>query len=395
MRTIAVVVLAALVGLPAVGAPAKGGVPVAEGYPAWTGVTPQNHLDGREILSPSYLRQRITYIVEVDAEHAAEQLEIAGDLSRRNFSANTFTERGENWETLKAMPHEPLVVYVVRNLKPKDKPTFRRTIRPKSSTDTPGLWQIESLSAPVYADITFDGAPDNGGKFPFVYVMGYEGTEPIWKGTFDANARVLMDRAVGPYKKAAAEKGLAWRPYFGFVAEPTHFTGLPALLASEKPVDGFTASLLKGIVSKDPEVAKEAQMLYDGLEQTRDDYIMLATGAMKPCPHAAAYFAGVAGKRWPKARKRLANVLTAVKTNAEAKPLVVMFAKIAQWSDPNFVCKNAGEAKKIVAELTKMKKALEPLKENANNITVQNGALTLDGLVDTLIATIPEKVEQK
>ena len=71
-----------------------------------------------------------------------------------------------------------------------------------------------------------------------------------------------------------------------------------------------------------------------------------------------------------------------------------MFCKLMTWAGPDFTCKNAGEAKKIVAELNKMKKDLEKLQES-KVIVVQNGALTMATQVDELIALIPTKVPEK
>ena len=49
-------------------------------------------------------------------------------------------------------------------------------------------------------------------------------------------------------------------------------------------------------------------------------------------------------------------------------------------------------AKKIVAELNKMKKAFAPLKENGANVVIQNGAAELGALVDGLIMSVPAKI---
>ena len=62
-----------------------------------------------------------------------------------------------------------------------------------------------------------------------------------------------------------------------------------------------------------------------------------------------------------------------------------------EWSSPDFTCKGASDAKKIVQELNKIKKTLEKLKES-KNLIAQNGALMMDVKVDELIATIPFKV---
>jgi hypothetical protein len=59
------------------------------------------------------------------------------------------------------------------------------------------------------------------------------------------------------------------------------------------------------------------------------------------------------------------------------------------------VCKNAGEAKKIVAELEKKIKPQLAKMKDSKVIAVQNGALILDSQVDELIATIPSRLPEK
>ena len=84
----------------------------------------------------------------------------------------------------------------------------------------------------------------------------------------------------------------------------------------------------------------------------------------------------------------------------DADKLAKMFSKIMVWADPNFVCKNAGEAKKIVAELKKWKPLLAKLKDakkkngDADTI-IQNGANLLDMPVDELIESIPNRLPEK
>ena len=78
----------------------------------------------------------------------------------------------------------------------------------------------------------------------------------------------------------------------------------------------------------------------------------------------------------------------------DAEKLAKMFSKAIVWADPNVVCKNAGEAKKIVAELKKMKPALTKMKES-KIIEIQNGALLLDAQVDELMSSIPSRLPEK
>ena len=93
-------------------------------------------------------------------------------------------------------------------------------------------------------------------------------------------------------------------------------------------------------------------------------------------------------------KKRLEDVYAKLKAVPDAEKMAKMFMKLKAWADPEFMCKNAGEAKKIVAELNKMKKDLEKMKES-KVIVIQNGALLMDIQVDELISAIPLKVPSK
>jgi len=374
-------------------APAKSAAePVAEGYPVWTGVTPKNYIDGRVLVSAAELRQRITVVVEFDAAKAGEQLEKTGKLSMQNGYQLAVGHGSANWETLQ-LPRDVMVIYVAQGAKTRD--AVCEGMKGKDATKFPGISAIKTGKAPIYEGVTFEGAPANGGKLPFVYVMGYEGTEPVLKEEFGAKTEANVRKAIAEQRKKIVEAGLSWRPFYGYVAEPKHFTDIGKTLAKGKPLDAVEAKILKGITSKDPEVAKEAQMLYDGLVQTRGDMMWAIRCACRDCPHVAAYKMGVLMKYWPKTKKQLSDVAERIKANGAAQPLIKMYAKVAQWAEPDFTCKNAAEAKKIVDELNKMKKALAPMKEDASNLTAQNGALVVDGLLDELIAIIPTKVPQK
>jgi len=84
-----------------------------------------------------------------------------------------------------------------------------------------------------------------------------------------------------------------------------------------------------------------------------------------------------------------------LKAVPDAEKLAKIFTKLMTWADPEFVCKNAGEAKKIVAELEKkIKPQLAKMKES-KVIIIQNGALIIDSQVDELISSIPSRVPEK
>jgi len=376
-------------------APAKNAAePVAEGYPAWTGITPKNYIAGRVLQSNADLRQRVaTVVVEFDATKTAEQFEKAGTLADLIGLRSVVGHGSENWETL-LLPRDVMVIFVAYNAKSHE--TVLEGKKVKDSLDKhPGLLALSANSAPIYEGVTFDGAPSNGGKFPFVYVMGYEGKEPLLKEEVNEKTVSAVKKVIAAQRKKMAEAELKWRPFYGYVAEPKYFHDIEKALAKGKPLDVVEEKLKKSVKSGEAERAKEAQMLYDGLAQTRSDMMFFVKCAVSSSPHVAAYKMNQLFKYWPKAKKQLSNVTEKLKANKSAQPLISMYAKIAQWSDPDFECKNAAEAKKIVAELEKMKKTLAPIKEDAQNITAQNGALVLDGMLDELISIIPSKVPQK
>jgi len=375
-------------------APAKNAAePVAEGFPAWTGVTPKNYIAGRVLQSNADLRQRVaTVVVEFDAAKTAEQLEKTGSLANLNGFATVIGHGSTNWESVE-IPRDVMVIYVAHNVKGHE--AVVEGMKVKDSAKNPCLTSFVGGKVPIYENVTFEGAPGNGGKFPFVYVMGHEGTEPLVKEEYGAKTAAAINKAIADQRKKMAEADLKWRPFYGYVAEPKHFHDIEKALAKGKPLDAVEAKLLKSVKASDAEKAKEAQMLCDGLEQTRSDMMWTVQCAYSACPHVAAYKINQLIKYWPKTKKQMSAVSDKIKANSAAQPLIKMYAKIVQWSDPDFTCKNAGEAKKIVAELEKMKKAIAPIKEDAQNIQVQNGALILDGMLDELIAIIPTKVPQK
>jgi len=363
--------------------------PVAEGFPDWQGAVDKNHITGRSITA-SDLRHKVTVVVEVDgAEGVRGQMLKAGDLTPLNGICGFHA--GDNWETYE-LPRNVMIVFSVRGSKTAE--TVLAALKGGKNMDENEAKQLANLrspSLPFYENITFTGAPDAEGKRPFVYVMGPTGKTPVWSGALTPKSVKTITDAVR--KESAKIAPGSWRPFYGSILEVQHHPAYTKAIEKGK-LTGLKPLLQKSIVGKDAEKATEAQILYDAMEQTRSDLalrIMLEAGA---CPHRAAYDMSVLTKYWPGEKKKLADAALKIKSLKEAQPLVVMFVKIMPWADPNFKCKNAAEAKSIVAQLNQMKKTLEKLKES-KNITVQNGALTIDTMIDGLISTIPSSVPEK
>ena len=370
--------------------------PVAEGYPDWQGMSEKSFITGRKIC-PSDLRHKVVAVVEIEPnEKLQSQLVIAGQFGTKTGLTN-FGWDGGNWETIESLPRN--FIFVVSNRgggKDKDHAAIKETLRYKGEDQaiSAALVNFRGASCSMYDDLTFTGAPDTTGKRPYVYVMGPEGKEILFQDTLTADSYKKANVAVSKALAKLKETQGTWKPFFGNVEEPKYFPIVAKTVEKGKPLAPVSKALLKDVLSKDAEKAKEAQILYDAIEQTRSDLVLRIGLEASACPHRAYYDVQKLLRYWPSEKKRLDSAMAKIKANPESLKLAQMFCKLMVWSAPDFTCKNASEAKKIVAELNKMKKDLEKLQES-KVIVVQNGALTMASQVDALIALIPTKVPEK
>lgn len=362
--------------------------PVNPNYLEWQGMSAKTYIKGRELV-PSDLRHKVVVVVDVEPNDKLQlQLALAGNfVIKAGYS--TVAADGCNWETLE-LPRDMIVVISNRGGgRAKDHEAIVAALKYKG--DDPliaaPLGQVNTQGCSLYDDITFPGSPDTSGKRPYVYVMGHEGKEPIFQD-------VLTDASVKKAKDAI-NRGLAkvkeqgdWKAFYGTIEEPKYFPIVAKTVEKGKPLAPIEKALLKDVVAKDEEKAREAQILYDALCQTRSDLIMRIRWEIGACPHRAYYDLQQLLRFWPSEKKRLEEQANRIKQNPEMFKLSQMFCKVMVWADPDFTCKNAGEAKKIVGELKKIKKDLEKLKES-KIVVVQNGALLMDVKVDELIDAMP------
>lgn len=367
--------------------------PVAEGYVDWMEVVDKNHLSGR-MLCPSDLRHKFVMVIEVDGKDEAalrKQLLAAVPFAQRNFyMASHSAVAWEHYE-LKRMPLVAVAVFGV-----KDPEIVRAALKSKEADASRSLAVYRNGLIPIYARLTYAGAPDNAGKRPYAYLMGVTGTEPLAQGPADRSTLSAFTAAIRTAQAKLKSEGWFWLPFTGSIEEPRHFTSLKKMITAKKPkpLTPVMAKIKRAIASKKAEVAKEAQILYDALEQTRSDLVFRIRAEAAACPHRAAYDIQQLLKFWPTEKKRIADYADKIKSIPEAGQLARIFIQMMEWADPAFTPKNAGAAKKIVAELNKIKKQLEKLKES-NVMIIQNGASMLDAEIDELISTIPSKVPEK
>ena len=374
---------AACAALELVAAPVVKLEPVAAGFPQWQGVSPKSYVFGREITA-SDLRHKATVVVEFEPnEKLKEQFLVASGL----LGATGLMGLGEGsgWETLE-MPRD--VILLFSNRGSKDPDGIKEALKVTKSEENM-LAYIRGTMIPFYDNVTFVGGPETEGKRPYFYVMGPTGTTPLAQGKLDA-AGVKTARAA--IAKAKSQIG-KWQKFYG-TADPTHFPARAKAIEKGKPLGPVATAIQKDVLSKDADKARESQIVYDALCQTRDDLVFRIAMEARACPHRAYYDFQHLVKYWPSEKKKLDDVMARLKSIPDAEKLAKMFCKAMAWAEPDFECRNAGEAKKIVAELKKMKTQLVKMKES-KIIVVQNGALLLDSQIDTLVETIPDRVAGK
>lgn len=398
MKRILLPLVSALLVTPTVllAAPGKAD-PVSPAYVDWQGFTPKSHIWGRE-LTPSDMRHKITFLLVVEANEKFHNTVLA--LDNLWNLAPTIVGEAVDWLEEK-WPRSTMVV-ISHVGSPKDHDKLKEQLKPtekEKKADNPNatlaLGNARQRTS-CYDNITFPGMPDTTGKLPYLIVMGPEGKEPIYHGPADAeDIKKKIGMATAKGRKMMQEMSASWEPFYGTLPEDSKIRAkVAAAIAKGKPLAQLEKALLKDITSKDETTSAEAQVAYDALQQTRSDMIAKIMAEATSCPHIARLEMDQLFKYWPSEKKKCESVMGKLKAMPQANDLYKMLSKIQNWANPDFVPKNAGEAKKIVQELNKMKKTLEKLKES-EVVIVQNGALLLDAKVDELISTIPSAVPAK
>lgn len=380
------VLCAGLLGLSAFAAP----VPVADGFVDWSGISPKSYLFGRTI-TPSDLRQWTVVYVVVDAEAFAGQVRMLAPLAGLMPLPQGHATQ---WETAE-LPHDGIVVFSVRNAKGTDAKSFAQTLRPPKDAEAAvaGQYVVYGQNmVPFYKDLAPVGADElTADKLPYVAVYGASGTDPLYtKEKYAAGDFKAVRAAVDKAKKLLPAD---WTLPLG-VREPQYYKQVPALVAKGKPASAALKILAAGIKSKDAEQAKEAQVMYDALNQYATGLKLRIGLEHHAAPARAYYDLQTLVKLFPSEKKKMQAIDQKFKQNKELGSLGKIFEKLMLWSRDDFVCRNAGEAKKIVAELQKYKKTLESLAESPN-AQIQGEAMLFAAQLDALIETIPTKVPQK
>lgn len=369
---------------------APSGASVAEGYSDWTGVELKNRIMGR-VLSASDFRHRVTVFVVFPCDPKDEEQKMLGDFLRATkflSSLQPSLDWNFDFEMEEKLPRDVLVVGVIQGkCTAKMLSAAMRTRSDENEQESPvGAWR----TAAFYMNVKMVNGPDSEDKYPYVYVMGPSGKEPRWKGVYAKDAGGEIAQIVS---KAKGEIG-EWTPLTG-VVEAQFFKKEQQELLSGKPVQGVVVKLKKGLTDADAEKAKEAQVMYDAVSQYRSDLFYRIQQEYREHPARAFVDVHRLITLFPQEKKNLQDINAKLKANKAVGTIGKMFEKVCEWNRPDFVFKNASEAKKAVQLVNTWRKSLEKISNDQTDTGLAGEASLILAQVDVLSETLLTKVPQK
>ena len=391
MKGLSAFALAALVAAQAAFAAPPKEDPVAEGFPSWEGVNSKNYLSGR-MITPSDLRHRavLMIVMKDDANLQKNFLSLTKTVNGLDDTPPSFSAA---WDTIEEYPRKCIILVTLADA-PKNagedlKAALKKSKDMKDEDATAlALWTT-GISPAFYKDVSLVGlaAPD---AYPYVVVLDGKTSEPLYKGAFKAGEGVKIRKAVAKAKSEVGE----WREILG-VSEAVHFKDVEKSVLEGKPLKPALAKLKAGIADKNPEKAKEAQIMYDAINQFSSDLKQRITLEYRSAPARAYVDAQRLFRYFPQEKKALAQVDLYLKNNKTALTLGKMFEKYIEWSRPDFTFKNTSEAKKAAQLVNTWKKPLEKMASDTSNTVLQGEAslilAQIDGIGDLLMTKVPQK----
>ena len=365
--------------------------PVAEGFPSWEGVTDRNYIHGR-MITPSDLRQRVVVLVSIkDGENLHKTMV---DLSHLLSGLDDMpVGHVAQWDTMEQMPRKCIIAIsfvdppknVADDLKAALKPS--KSMKEDEARNFSQAWV--GIAPAFYRDISLCGA-EAPAEFPYVCVMDGQSAEPAYKGAYKpADAKKIRSIV------AKAKKELpAWKELTG-VEEIVHFKNVEKIILAQKPLKPCFAMLKAGFADKNPEKAREAQIIYDALHQFCSDLKLRISLEFKTSPARAFADAQRLFKYFPAEKKSVANVDAYLKANKSAVTLGKIYEKYLEWSQPDFAFKNASDAKKAVQLVNSWKKPLEKMSQDSSNAVLQGEASLILSQIEMLGDILMSKVPQK
>jgi hypothetical protein len=385
-----VIAVLAVVGSLVSAAQSKKAEIVAEGYPAWNGVTARNYYSGR-MISPSDLRHRAVVVVELDPSDP-ELMQKLPALHSLTTQDPLGSSHGIIWENY-VMPRNIIILVSFRGKRSDAaEENIKKALAGKELGEDKrrALTALKSRSVAMYFNVELADSPLNPeGKYPFVYVMGPAGKDPLWSGVFSAeNPPKEAAAAVRKAKSASTAQG--WKLMTG-VQEVKYFPEVLKVIAARKPVESVYSKLKQAIKGKDAEKAKEAQIVFDALEQYRSDLMLRVRLELHSAPARAYMDAQTLFEYYPKEKKNLADIQAQMKKVKEIGQIGKIFTSFMVWSDPEYKAKKS-DYRKNIQEIAKWKKILAKLEQH-RNAALSGEAALINSQLDMLIDTLNAKIE--
>lgn len=355
---------------------------VTAGYADWQGLTPQNHVFGREVV-PADLRHKTVVVIDVDAtsvETARTQMLACGWFCTWGCQVES---SDAEWLVAETMRRDVITLAVLHGGK-NAKDVFQKAIDTKVESERARLqgWLTPALA--VYRDATFDGAPTSEGKRPFVYILGHASNEVLASMPAEEKSYPLTRTTVAKDQQSLAASLGKWKRFYGFGENPPRLAPkLPKLILEGKPLAGVQAEVAKLLSSPDAATAKEAQQLADALEQTRSELLYRIRVEARWWPFRALYDADELARYWPKDKKSVADAVKAASAVPNAPDLASIMAIVNPLRDPAYREANPAAVKKARAQAAKLKVRLEQLKKSTDS-RIQNGAFTCASQLESL-----------
>lgn len=364
---------------------------VAAGFPDWTGAVDKNHVWGR-YLTASDLRHKFTIVVEYEPEKAHEQLLVAGPVASLNNALACTPPARRSWDNI-VYPRESIVVFVSRG---KGKSALvMKALERQDATSSAYAGAIRGWCA-FYEGVTYPGAPQSDGRYPFVYMLPPEGTEPAYAGVVTDGAKTVaaLRAAAAAYGKKHGPRP-KWREFYGWIEEPKSFPQLKAALRAGKPLSSVSSACLGAVGSPDAAKAREAQVLYDAIEQARGDAIYRVYHNAGILPHTAAYDLGRLRRYWPGAPTHLADVEKKLSAYPVYQTLGEIYGLIAGWEARGEAEWTSKDVKTALEAIKKAKPKLQKIKGDNGNASAQGIAMALEPELDAWSARLGDMRKEK
>jgi len=296
------------------------------------------------------------------------------------------------WDTMDQLPRKCIILVsfkdsgksVADNLK-----TALKAPKDMKEDDTTALNAWAAISPAFYKDVALFGSEAET-EFPYIRVLDGKKADPVYKGVFKAAEAASIRKNILKCKRELGE----WRDIFG-VTEVVHFKDVEKKILSGKPLKQCLAPLKAGIADKNPEKAREAQIMYDAINQFSSDLKHRITLEYRAAPARAFVDAQKLFRYFPQEKKSLAQVDLFLKSNKSALTLGKMYEKYLEWSHPDFTFKNTSDAKKAVQLVNSWKKPLEKMAADTSNTVLQGEAslilAQIDSIGDLLMTKVPQK----